>query len=128
MKKFLIGIVIGLAVLTTFPASAKSWDPRSGVDHGGRQHSGGYSQYHNNYGNRYYGNRHYHYNGNSNTTEKVVLAALLTGIIVDAAHRSKDKQPNVVYVSGYPQPANTCVIREFYDHLGRVISTQRTCY
>ncbi len=128
MKKILTSIVFGLAVLTAFPALANSWDPRRGVDHGGRQHSGGYSQYHNNYGNRYYGNRHYHNNGHSNTTEKVVLAALLTGIIVDAAHRSKDKQPNVVYVSGYPQPTVTCTIREVYDHYGRRLTTERICY
>lgn len=128
MKKILASIVFGIAVLTAIPAQAREWDYRSGVDHGGRQHSGSYRdvawqrQYNRNYG------RHYNHRRDSNTTEKVVLAALLTGVIVDAAHRSKDKQPNVVYVPTTPPPTTTCTTREVYDYLGRVISTERTCY
>lgn len=125
MKKILASIVFGLAVLTAIPAQA--WDPRSGVDHGGRQHSGSYRdvawqrQYYRNYG------RHYNHNrGGLNSTEKVILGALITGVIVDAAHRNK--QPNVVYVPTYPPATVTCTTREVYDQYGRVVSTERTCY
>lgn len=126
MKKVLTGIVIGLAALTAIPAQAQHWDNRRGVDHGGRQHPGSYREVQ---WQRHHGHRH----GGLNTTEKVIIGAIIGGVVVDAIHRNnrQEAEPVVVYApppQPYPATTRTCTTREVFDQYGRRISTERTCY
>lgn len=128
MKKVLTSIVIGLAALTAIPAQAQHWDNRSGVDHGGRQHPGSYREVQ--WQRQHHGHRH----GGLNTTEKVILGAIVTGVVVDAIHRNRPApEPVVVYApppppQPYPATTRTCTTREVFDQYGRRMSTERTCY
>jgi len=129
MKKVLTSIVIGLAALTAIPAQAQHWDNRRGVDHGGLQHPGSYREVQ---WQRHIHNHHRH--GGLNSTEKVIIGAIIGGVVVDAIHRNRPApEPVVVYApplppQPYPAPAQTCTTREVFDRYGRLISTERTCY
>ncbi len=126
MKKVLTSIVIGLVALTAMPAQAQHWDNRSGVDHGGRQHPGSYREVQ---WQRHHSRHHGHHHGGLNSTEKVIIGAVIGGIIVDAIHRNRpDPEPVVVYTPPQPVVTRTCTTREVFDNYGRRISTERTCY
>ena len=123
MKKVLVGILVSLAAMLSVPAQAQICDTRRGVDHFcGVQHSGGYRgvQWH-------HGHRGH---GGLNSTEKVILGAIIGGVVVDAMNRNRNPEPQVVYVPPQPYPSSTqtCTTREVFDRYGRLISTERTCY
>ena len=129
MKKVLTGIIASLAVLIAVPAVAGGIDCRSGVDH---KHPACYA--YGNVGHRHWNHHNHHrHHGGLNSTERVIIGAVIGGIVVDAIHRNRTTEPGVVYSpplppQPYPAPAQTCITREVTDRYGRVISTERTCY
>lgn len=133
MNKVLTGILASIAVLISVPAYAGGIDCRSGVDH---KHPACYAFNH--VGHRHWNHQHHHHHhrhhGGLNSTEKVIIGAIIGGVVVDAIHRNRPApEPTVVYApplppQPYPAPAQTCITREVTDRYGRVISTERTCY
>ena len=113
MNKILTSILLGVSLLAIVPAvPAQAHDRRWGVDNNHR------SPYH-------HGHRH----GGLNTTEKVILGAIIGGVFVDAAHRNRRLETVPVIVRPLPEPyvTYTCTIREVYDQYNRLVSRERFC-
>lgn len=119
MNKILKSILLGVSLLAIVPAvPAQAHDRRWGVDNNYR------SPYH-------HGHHHDHHGRRSglNTTEKVILGAIIGGVLVDTANRNRRLEPAPTYVRPLPEPyvTQTCTTREVYDQYNRLISRERFC-
>ena len=103
MTKIIASILLGASLLVSVPAQAR--DHRWGVD------SNRHSPYH-------HGHRHSRHGG-LNSTEKVILGAIIGGVLIDTVHRNRT--PPEPYVT------QTCTTREVYDQYNRLISRERFC-
>ena len=115
MNKIVSSLIIGIMMLVATPAIAGGrHDHRWGVDNNYR------SPYH-------HVNRHRH--GGLNSTEKVIIGAIIGGVFVDAMHRNRTVEPAPVIVRPLPEPyvAQTCTTREVYDQYNRLITRERFC-
>lgn len=119
MNKIVSSLIIGIMMLVATPAIAGGrHDHRWGVDNNYR------SPYH-------HGHHHDHHGRRSglNTTEKVILGAIIGGVFVDAAHRNRRSEQVPMFVRPLPEPyvAQTCTTREVYDQYNRLITRERFC-
>lgn len=110
MNKLLLGTIFAGLFLTASPASAQHWDHRSGVDHGGRQHPGSYREIQ---WQRHH-HHHHHRHGRLNTTEKIIIGAVIGGVVVDAIHRNRTVEPVVV------TPIPDCYYLRKQDNFGNI--------
>ena len=119
MNKIVSSLIVGIMMLVATPAIAGGrHDHRWGVD------ANHHSPYH-------HVNRHRH--GGLNSTEKVIIGAIIGGVFVDAMHRNRPApEPVVVYApppppQPYPATSRTCTTREVYDQYNRLITRERFC-
>ena len=116
MNKILTIILLSASMLIAGNAEAR--DYRWGVDNNYR------SPYH-------HGHHHDHHGRRSglNTTEKVILGAIIGGVLVDTANRNRRLEPVPMIVRPLPEPyvRQTCTTREVYDQYNRLISRERFC-
>lgn len=116
MTKIIASILLGVSLLATVPAvPAQAHDRRWGVD--------------NNHRSPYHHGHHHGRRGGLNTTEKVIIGAIIGGVFVDAAHRNRRLESAPVIVRPLPEPyvTQTCTTREVYDQYNRLISRERFC-
>ena len=115
MNKIVSSLIVGIMMLVATPAIAGGrHDHRWGVN------ANHHSPYH-------HVNRHRH--GGLNSTEKVIIGAIIGGVFVDAMHRNRTVEPTPVIVRPLPEPyvAQTCTTREVYDQYNRLITRERFC-
>lgn len=103
MNKIVSSLIVGIMMLAATPAIAGGrHDHRWGVD------ANRHSPYHNMH--RHHGHRH----GGLNSTEKVIIGAIIGGVIVDAVHRNRTVDPVVI------TPVPDCYYLRKQDNFGNV--------
>ncbi len=108
MNKLLLGTIFAGLFLIASPVKAQHWDNRSGVDHGGRQHPGSYREI------QWQRHHHHRHHGRLNTAEKIIIGAVIGGVVVDAIHRNRTVEPVVVY------PTPDCFYIRKQDNFGNI--------
>lgn len=94
MTKLLLGAIFAGLFLTASPANAQARDYRWGVD--ANHHS---PHYHARI--RQIHHHHHHHNRGLNTTEKVIIGAIIGGVIVDSIHRNRVEREIIVQPTCY---------------------------
>lgn len=95
MNKIISSLIVGVMLLVATPAMANGrHDHRWGVD--ANHHS---PYYHARI--RQIHHHHHHHNRGLNTTEKVIIGAIIGGVIVDSIHRNRVEREIIVQPTCY---------------------------